>query len=53
MMLLAASARKSGGYASGYVDIFTSWLPWITVFILTWKTETGPNAHGLEEGMKS
>lgn len=48
----SAGAENPGGYAPG-MWIFTGLAALGLLFsFLLWKTETGPNAHGLEEGMK-
>jgi MFS family permease len=48
----SAGTENPGGYAPG-MWIFTGLAALGLLFsFLLWKTETGPNAHGLEEGMK-
>jgi MFS family permease len=49
----SAGPDNPGGYTPG-MWIFTALAALGLLFsFLLWKTETGPNAHGLEEGMKT
>jgi len=49
----SAGPENPGGYTPG-MWIFTALAALGLLFsFLLWKTETGPNAHGLEEGMKT